>query len=78
MKNWFLEMLSTESNVSSMRFFTFIIVGTIMANYTFLNIYSMLNSGVATSMSVTDITSLVGVLGIKLGQKQIEKKLEQK
>lgn len=72
MKNWFLEMLSTSNASSCMRFCVVVVVLTIMFNYTFLNIIHAFSDGSIINMSVTDIVSLMGVLGLKLGQKKIE------
>lgn len=70
----FKEMLSESSASSCMRFCVVVVVVTIMFNFTFLNIFSIIADGTPVAMDVQDIISLMGVLGLKLGQKKMEKK----
>ena len=72
--SFFTEMFSESSKVSCMRFCTAIVIVAIMGNYTFLNVMSMIKTGTPASMEMADIFSLLGVLGIKAGQKKLEVK----
>lgn len=74
MKTWFKEMLSQSDASSCMRFCVVVVVLTIMANFTFLNVVGFLREGTVVNMSVQEIASLLGVLGLKLGQKKLENK----
>ena len=66
------DMLSESNTSSCMRFCVVIVVVTMMVNYTFLNVYSMIDTGKFVSMSIKDVISLLSVLGLKLGQKKME------
>ena len=73
-KNWFMEMLS-ESNASScMRFCVVAVVLTIMLNWTLGSIGVLAGWVDEAGINIQEIISLLGVLGLKLGQKKMENK----
>lgn len=74
MKNWFKEMLSTSDASSCTRFCVVMVFSTIMFNWTFLNIYSMIDTGQPVTMNIQEIIALFGMVGAKLGQKKLENK----
>ena len=65
-------MLSEGNTSSCMRFCVVVVISTIMANFTFMNIYSIISTGAAVPMEIQDIISMLGVLGLKVGQKKLE------
>jgi len=74
MKDFFKNMFSEGSASSCMRFCVTLIVITYMFNWTWFNVF---NSQLA-SFEIKDLVGLLGVLGMKLGQKAIEKNGEKK
>jgi len=70
MINFFKDMFSEGSASSCMRFCVIIIVITYMFNWTWFNVW---NSQLA-SFEIKDLIGLLGVLGMKLGQKAVEKR----
>lgn len=73
-KNWFMEMLSTSDASSCMRFCVVVVVLTIMGNYTLGTIGVMAGWIQDAGINAQEIISLLGVLGLKLGQKKLESK----
>ncbi|GAG00034.1 unnamed protein product [marine sediment metagenome] len=71
--SWFKEMLSSSNATSCMRFCVVVVVLTIMFNYTILNIIGFFCSGTSANLSIQEIIALLGMLGMKLGQKAVEK-----
>ena len=45
---------------------------TIMVNFTFSNVYSMIDTGKPISFEIQEIIALFGMVGAKLGQKKME------
>ena len=74
MFNLFKEMLSESDASSCMRFCVVTVVLVIMGNYTFLNIAAVFKEGLQVAIQTQDIIALLGVLGLKLGQKKLENK----
>ena len=70
MINFFKNMFSESSASSCMRFCVTLVVITYMFNWTWYNVF---NSQLA-SFEIKDLIGLLGVLGLKLGQKAVERK----
>jgi len=67
-------MLSEGGASSCTRFCVVMVITTIMVNFTFVNIYSMLNGTGPATMNIQEIIALFGMVGAKLGAKVQEKK----
>ena len=70
----FKDMLSESTASSTMRFCVMAVVMAVLFNYLFTNIWLVVSAGLTTSLDIQDIIALLGVLGMKLGQKKMEKK----
>lgn len=70
MIDFFKNMFSEGSASSCMRFCVTLIVITYMFNWTWFNV----SHWQLTSFEIKDLIGLLGVLGMKLGQKAVERK----
>ena len=70
----FKNMLSESTAASCMRFCVTAVITSVLFNYIFANIYLLISKGETASLDIQDIIALLGVLTMKLGQKQMEKK----
>ena len=70
----FKDMLSQGTAASCMRFCVVAVILTVLFNYAFSNVFLLITKAQTASLDIQDIIALLGVLTMKLGQKQMEKK----
>ena len=74
----FKEMLSEGTAASCTRFCVIMVFVTIMLNFTFSNVFSIIVTGKPVSFNIQELVALFGIVGMKLGQKKLEQKNENK
>jgi len=72
--SYFGGMLSETSAASCTRFCIVVVIITIMVNFTFVNVYSMIAGDGPAAMDIQEIVALFGMVGAKLGSKKLESK----
>ena len=70
----FKSMLSESTASSTMRFCVMVVIIAVVSNYLFTNVWLVVTKAQTVALDIQDIIALLGVLGMKLGQKQMEKK----
>ena len=73
-KNWLSQMLSEGSASSCTRFCVIMVFTTLMLNFTFSNVYSMIAGKGPITFNIQELIALFGIVGMKLGQKKMESK----